>query len=288
VLFIFADFHPRTSHPLLRTPTGQGHRGPPYRAPVHTGEGNPSPPVLGARRDIGSSPSDHSECMPADIQGGRELPDWVHVDVPFIESPLPTSDDNLPPIGKEGNSPVKVICKVLSLDWGGECVQNPCQTATGYVMEVVPDGKDGKVCYKVNFGEDLGVQVVPVEDCGDWAPPQVSAEEYHILDMMVEYIRPHPFSADDIHGRQSLRYGDVFKNKDGVRRKGSGRTGSDQRQRVYQDGSTPPLHANPDVHISASDVILRSLVERLPEASAVLDTGLSDTGPLPRMKRQGI
>jgi hypothetical protein len=89
--------------------------------------------------------------------------------------------------------------------------------ATGSVIEVVSHGRDGQLCFKVDFGEDLGVQIVPVEDCKDWSPPQISEDEYHILDMLVACIKPQPFSTDNIVGKQFFRYEDVFSTEEALR-----------------------------------------------------------------------
>jgi hypothetical protein len=62
----------------------------------------------------------------------------------------------------------------------------------------------------VDFGDDLGVQVVPVKDCESWSLPEVFDEEKCMVEMVVAYIRPQPFSTANILGTKSLRYVDVF------------------------------------------------------------------------------
>jgi hypothetical protein len=85
-----------------------------------------------------------------------------------IVSDLPKGGNdhsNLPPITPEGNTLRKVIVQLLCLNWGGEYVDNPCQEAIGIILDVVPDGRVGKQCFEVDFGDDLSIQVVPIEDC---------------------------------------------------------------------------------------------------------------------------
>jgi hypothetical protein len=62
----------------------------------------------------------------------------------------------------------------------------------------------------VDFRDDLGVQIVPVEGCKDWSRPQISIDEFHILDMVISSICAQPFTEDDIVEKQSMRYGGVF------------------------------------------------------------------------------
>lgn len=80
----------------------------------------------------------------------------------------------------------------------------------GLVIDVLPHGRHGKHSFKVDFGDDLGVQVVSVEDYDTWSPPEVFDEEKHMLDMVVAFIRPQSFSIDDIVETEFLRYVDVF------------------------------------------------------------------------------
>lgn len=88
----------------------------------------------------------------------------MHEDVEFTYNTTGVTENNFPPISKEGKN---ISCKILCLDWGGEFVQNPCQYATGSIIEVVPHNRDGKLSFKVDFGNDLGVQIVLVEECQD-------------------------------------------------------------------------------------------------------------------------
>jgi hypothetical protein len=93
---------------------------------------------------------------------------------------------------------------------GGECVQNPCQTITGVVVEVIPDRQCGKLSLKLDFGDDLGVQVVALENCELSSPPKITPAEYGILEMVIEFIQLQPFSVVDTMGINSLRYVDVY------------------------------------------------------------------------------
>ena len=104
----------------------------------------------------------------------------------------------MPPIGNKGNTPKKVICKILCLDWSRESVQNPCQHVMGLVIDILLHGRHGKLSFKVDFGDDLSVQVVPVEDCETWSPLEVSDEEKCMLKMVVAFIRPQPVSTTDV------------------------------------------------------------------------------------------
>jgi hypothetical protein len=95
---------------------------------------------------------------------------------------------HLPPIGPEGNTLRKVIVKLLCFDWGGEFIDSPCQDAMGFVLDIVPNGRDGKCYFEIDFGADLGIQAVPNEDYQPWCPPRASEEETNMLDMMVKFI----------------------------------------------------------------------------------------------------
>lgn len=150
------------------------------------------------------------ESLLRNINAEQGRPPWMQEDVFLTTSSLHRTEDNMPPIGNEGNTPKKVICKILCLDWSRESVQNPCQHVTGLVIDILPHGRHGKLSFEVDFGDDLGVQVVPVEECETWSPPEVSDEEKCMLEMVVAFIRPQPFSIADILKTQSLRYVDVF------------------------------------------------------------------------------
>ena len=63
---------------------------------------------------------------------------------------------------------------------------------------------------ELNFGDDLGVQVVTLEDCQFNSPPKIFPKEYDILDMMVEFIRLQAFLNADTRGMKSFHYLDVF------------------------------------------------------------------------------
>ena len=143
--------------------------------------------LLGAMR---GSPRRLLEVMHADGKQHPERPDWVLLDIPFTTSPFNGSPDDLPPIGIEVKSTTNVICKVLCLDWGGECVKNPRQEVIGVVLEVICDGRGGILSFQVDFRDDLGIQVLRIEDCKLWLLPVISEDEYAILDMMVEFIFP--------------------------------------------------------------------------------------------------
>jgi hypothetical protein len=89
-----------------------------------------------------------------------------------VHQPLtPDSDlnSNLPtdfsPIGREGKAIRKVLLKLLCLEWGGEYLDNPCQLVTGFVLDIVQKGRDGKCSFLIDFRADLGIQIVPTEDC---------------------------------------------------------------------------------------------------------------------------
>jgi hypothetical protein len=78
-------------------------------------------------------------------------------------------------------------------------------------VDVVPIGREGKRSFLIDFGEDLDVQVVPIEDCCAWHAPSVLEEEYSIVDKMVDFIQPRQLSEEDIQGLPSLQYGTVYK-----------------------------------------------------------------------------
>ena len=69
-------------------------------------------------------------------------------------------------INEEGRIPLhRVQLPLLSLDWGGEFISNPCQLVYGWVLDMVLNGRDSRVSFEIDFGSHLGVQVVSVDDC---------------------------------------------------------------------------------------------------------------------------
>ena len=94
----------------------------------------------------------------------------------------------------------KVRVKLLSLEWGGEYIGNPCPHVFGYVQDMVVEGIGGQVYFLVDFGAYLGMQMVPVTDCDPWAAKEVSAEETAAIDFVIAFAKPEQFQASDAFG----------------------------------------------------------------------------------------
>ena len=64
--------------------------------------------------------------------------------------------DDLTDMSLEGNILRKISVKVVDMRWGGEVVENPCQSVFGYVLRMCAD-EEGAACLEVDFGDDLGI-----------------------------------------------------------------------------------------------------------------------------------
>jgi hypothetical protein len=205
----------------------------------------------------------------------------AHADIHQLLIPEAIVNDDihqhLPPIGPKGNTLRKIIVKLPCLDWGGEFIDSPCQDAMGFILDIVPNGRGGKCCFKIDFGADFGIQVVPSEDCRPWYPPTASEEETNMLDMMVQFIQPHPFSSADILGKPSSRYEDVYE--------------AHAANSVIEEGEAVPGHMRsaiqigvpcqaayiPNRHCSNEENINVSFTRRMSDYSRQSKTGLSET-----------
>jgi hypothetical protein len=77
-------------------------------------------------------------------------------DIP--DEDMSDSHDALTNMDMLGNGLRKVSMNLLCLEWGGECICNPCPSVYGFVKDIYVDGVDGELCFEVDFGAYMGIQ----------------------------------------------------------------------------------------------------------------------------------
>jgi hypothetical protein len=93
---------------------------------------------------------------------------WQNLDGDIPDEELSDSYDALTNMDLAGNAIRKVKVLLLCLQWGGECIPNPCPYVYGFVLDMVQEGLSGEPYLEVDFGTHLGVQSVPRHYCEPW------------------------------------------------------------------------------------------------------------------------
>ena len=130
---------------------------------------------------------------------------WLDLDANILDWLAYDPVDNLPPCSPKGTPPTrKVRINILALDWGGESIPNPSPNVFVVVKELILDGRNGRVCFNVDFGVYFENQFIPVEDYHPWEAPLPTTAKLNAIDYIVFTVLPKPFSFNDTLGIPSM------------------------------------------------------------------------------------
>lgn len=129
------------------------------------------------------------------------IPNWEDPRADIPDTYEENSEDDFTDMDEEGRTIARhVRVKILSLEWGGEYISNPCQHAFGCVIDMILDGRHGNPSFVVDFGRHLGIQIVPVNDCHPWTADVVTPTERAAVERVLLGAKGEPLGVPEMLG----------------------------------------------------------------------------------------